>query len=43
MWDSVPEPVLGVVIYDYATKTAYGTANLSDPSSSPRATSAIGG
>jgi hypothetical protein len=27
------------VIYNYATKTAYGTANLSAPLSSPRATS----
>jgi hypothetical protein len=39
MWDTVPEPVLSVVIYNYATKTAYGTANLSHPLSSPRTTS----
>ncbi|MDF2050247.1 DM13 domain-containing protein [Arthrobacter sp. Cr_A7] len=38
-WDTMPEPVLSVVIYNYATKTAYGTANLSAPLSSPRATS----
>lgn len=40
MWDTMPDPVKSVVIYDYATKTAYGTANLSDPSSSSGASSA---
>jgi hypothetical protein len=28
MWEAMPEPVLSVVIYNYAEKTAYGTANL---------------
>lgn len=30
MWSSIPSPVRSVVIYNYADRTAYGTANLSD-------------
>lgn len=29
MWSSMPEPVRSVVIYNYADRTAHGTANLS--------------
>jgi hypothetical protein len=28
MWEAMPEPVRSVVIYNFAEKTAYGTANL---------------
>jgi hypothetical protein len=30
MWDAMPEPVRSVVIYNFAEKTAYGTANLTE-------------
>jgi hypothetical protein len=30
MWAAMPEPVRSVVIYSYADKTAYGTANLTE-------------
>lgn len=30
MWATMPEPVRSVVIYNYADKTAYGTANLTE-------------
>lgn len=29
-WSSLPSPVRSVVIYNYADRTAYGTANLTD-------------
>lgn len=29
-WSMMPEPVRSVVIYNYAERTAYGTANLAD-------------
>lgn len=28
VWEAMPEPVRSVVIYNFAEKTAYGTANL---------------
>lgn len=39
-WAAIREPVRSVLIYDYATKAAYGTANLSGPPDSPGAPSA---
>ena len=30
MWTAMPEPVRSVVIYNYAEKTAHGTANLTE-------------
>ena len=37
MWAAIREPVRSVLIYDYATKSTYGTANLSGPPNSPGA------